>query len=70
MLPVGHRSRLQKNQIRSIDAMMASQQSHIDAYSEMTRSNKMREDDALFDSIEVYDGSNPAKFEHCLDTID
>ena len=46
-----------------IDAMMASQCSQMEAYQEMTRSNKMRDDDQLFDAIEVYDGSDPTRFE-------
>ena len=36
----------------------------------MTKTNKMRDDDALFHSIEVYDGSNPTKFEKWMDSID
>ena len=36
-----------QNQTRPIDALLASQQSQIDTYREMTRSNKMREDDGL-----------------------
>ena len=30
----------------------------------------MSDDDALFHSIEVYDGTNPAKFEKWIDSID
>ena len=56
--------------MRSINALVASQQSQIDAYKEMARTNKMREDNVLFNSIEVYDGTNPAKFERWLDSID
>ena len=59
-----------KNQTKTIDAMMASQHSQIEAYQEMTRSNKMRDDDHLFDAIEVYDGSDPTRFENLLDSID
>ena len=36
----------------------------------MTKSNKVRDDDALFHSIEVYDRSNPTKFEKWIDSID
>ena len=54
-----------ENQTRSIDAL-----SQVDAYKEMARSNKMREDDTLFESIEVYDRSNPSIFECWLDNID
>ena len=36
----------------------------------MTKTNKMRDDDALFHSIEVYDGSNPNIFEKWIDSID
>ena len=50
--------------------MKASQEAQAEAYKEMSRTNKMRDDDALFNSIEVYDGSNPAKFEKWIDSID
>ena len=43
--------------------MKASQEAQAEAHREMTKTNKMRDDDALFHSIEVYDGTNPAKFE-------
>ena len=43
--------------------MKASQEAQAAAYKEMTKTNKMRDDNALFHSIEVYDGSNPMKFE-------
>ena len=46
--------------------MKASQEAQAEAYMEMSRTNKMRDDDALFNSIEVYDRSNPAKFEKQL----
>ena len=49
--------------------MKASQEAQAEAYREMSRSNKMRDDDVLFNSIEVYDGSNPAKFEKLIDSI-
>ena len=52
-----------ENQLRTIEAMKASQEAQATAYKEMTKTNKMRDDDALFHSIEVYDGSNPTKFE-------
>ena len=48
-----------ENQSRTIEAMKASQEAQAAAYKEMTQTNKMRDDDALFHSIEVYDGSNP-----------
>ena len=51
-----------ENQSRTIEAMKASQEAQAAAYKEMTKTNKMRDDDALFHSIEVYDGSNPTKF--------
>ena len=50
--------------------MKASQKGQGEAYREMSRTNKMRDDDALFNSIEVYDGSNPTKFEKWMDSID
>ena len=49
--------------------MKASQEAQAEAY-KMSRTNKMRDDDALFNSIGVYDGSNPAKFEKWIDSID
>ena len=51
-----------ENQSRTIEAMKASQEAQAAGYKEMTKTNKMRDDDALFHSIEVYDGSNPTKF--------
>ena len=59
-----------ENQSRIIDTMKASQEAQAAAYKEMTKSNKMRDDDALFHSTEVYDGSNPIKFEKWIDSID
>ena len=59
-----------ENQSRTIEAMKASQEAQATAYKEMTKTNKMRDDDALFHSIEVYDGSNPTKFEKWIDSID
>ena len=50
--------------------MKASQEAQAVAYKEMTKTNKMRDDDPLFNSIEVYDGSNPKKFEKWVDSID
>ena len=50
--------------------MKASQEAQAAAYKEMTKTNKMRDSDALFHSIEVYDGSNPTKFEKWIDSID
>ena len=57
------------NQLTPIEAMKASQEAQAVAYKEMTKTNKMRDDDALFHSIEVYDGSNPTKFEKWIDSI-
>ena len=50
--------------------MKASQEAQAEVYQEMSRTNKIRDDDALFNSIVVYDGSNPAKFEKWIDSID
>ena len=50
--------------------MKASQEAQAEAYREMMKTNKMRDDDALFHSIEVYDGTNPAKLEKWIDSID
>ena len=59
-----------ENQSRTIDAMKVSQEGQAEAYREMTKTNKMRDDDTLFHSIEVYDSLNPAKFEKWIDSID
>ena len=59
-----------ENQSRTIEAMKASQEAQAVAYKEMTKTNKMRDDDTLFHSIEVYNGSYPKKFEKWLDSID
>ena len=50
--------------------MKASQEAQAAADKEMTKTNKKRDDDTLFHSIEVNDGSNPAKFEKWIDNID
>ena len=50
--------------------MKASQEAQATAYKEKTKTNKMWDNDALFHSIEVYDGSNPTKFEKWIDSID
>ena len=59
-----------ENQSRTIEAMNASQEEQATAYKEMMKTNKMRDDDALFHSIKVYDGSNSTKFEKWIDSID
>ena len=59
-----------ENQSRTIEAMKASQEAQAEAYKEMSRTNKMEDDNALFNSIEVYERSNPAKFEKWIDSID
>ena len=59
-----------ENQSRTTGAMKASQEAQAEAHKEMSRTNKMRDDDALFNSIKVYDGSNPAKFKKWMDSID
>ena len=50
--------------------MKASQEAQAEAYRDKTKTNKMRDDDTLFHSIEVYDGTNPTKFEKWIDSID
>ena len=61
---------LAENQSRSLDFILAGQQSQMDAYREMTRSNQARKDDALFAGIEVYDGEDPSRFESWLDAVE
>ena len=50
--------------------MKASQKAQAEAYKEMSRTNKMRDDNALFNSIKIYDGTDPAKFEKWMDSTD
>ena len=45
-------SQVAKNQSRTINAMKANLEAQATAYKEMTKTNKMRDDDALFHSIE------------------
>ena len=59
-----------ENQSRTIDVMKVSQEAQAEAYREMSRTKKMRDDDALSNCIEVYDGTNSAKFEKWMDSID
>ena len=54
---------LAENQSRSLDFILAGQQSQMDAYKEMTCSNQAREDDTLFAGIQMYDGEYPSHFE-------
>ena len=61
---------LVENQSRSLDFILAGQQSQMDAYREMTHSNQAREDVALFAGIEVYDGEDPSRFEGWLDAVE
>ena len=59
-----------ENQSRTIDVMKASQEAQAEAYRKMTKTNKMRDDGVLFHSTEFYNGTNPAKFEKWIDSID
>ena len=59
-----------ENQLRTIEAMKASQEAQAAAYKEMTKTNKMRDNDTLFNSIEDYDGLNPIKLKIWMDSID
>ena len=61
---------LAENQSHSLDFILVGQQSQMDAYREMTRSNQVQEDDALFAGIDVYDGEDPSKFEGWLDAVE
>ena len=61
---------LAENQSHSLDFILVGQQSQMDAYREMTRSNQAREDDTLFAGIDVYDGEDPSKFEGWLDAVE
>ena len=62
--------KMAENQSHSLDFILVGQESQMDTYREMTRSNQAREDDSLFAGIDVYDGEDPSKFEGWLDAVE
>ena len=48
-----------ENQLRTIEAMKASQEAQAAAYKEMTKTNKMRDDDALFTPLKFMMDQTP-----------
>ena len=56
-----------ENKSRNINAMRVSQEAQAEAYREISRTKKMRDDDTLFHSIEVYNETNPAKLEKWME---
>ena len=60
---------LAETQSHSLEIFAAQQKSQIDVYQELTRSNKEKENDALFTSIPVFDGDR-TQCEQWLDDMD
>ena len=50
--------------------MLANQKSQQDVYNELTRANKDKENEAMFTTIETYDGKDRRKFEEWIDELD
>ena len=55
-----------ENQSRTIEAMKASQEAQATAYKEMTKTNKMRDDDALFHSLKFMMVQTPQSLKNGL----
>ena len=56
-------------QSRSLDLMMANQKSQQDVYNELTRANKDKANEAMFTTIDTYDGVDRSKFEEWIDEL-
>ena len=57
-------------QSRSLDLMVANQKSQQDIYSELTRANRDKANDAMFAAIKAYDGTDRGIFEEWIDKLD
>ena len=49
--------------------MMANQKSQQDVYNKLIRANKDKANEAMFTTIETYDGMDRSKFEEWIDEI-
>ena len=56
-------------QSRSLEMMAASQWSQQKAFQELTRASKDKSNDAMFDSIKIFDGRNRQAFEDWIDKV-
>ena len=57
-------------QSRSLEMMAASQKSQQEAFQELTRASKDKSNDAMFDSIKIFDGKNSQAFEDWINEVD
>ena len=56
-------------QSRLLKMMAASQRSQQEAFQELTRASKDKSNDAMFDSIKVFNGKNRQAFEDWIDRL-
>ena len=56
-------------QSRSLEMMAACQRSQHEAFQELMRASKDKSNDAMFDSIKVFNGKNRQAFEDWIDEI-
>ena len=57
-------------QSRSLEMMATSQRSQQEAFQELTRASKDKSNDAMFDSIKIFDGKNRQAFEDWINKVD
>ena len=57
-------------QSRSLEMMATSQRSQQETFQELTRTSKDKSNDAMFDSIKIFDGQNRQAFEDWIDEVD
>ena len=57
-------------QSRSLEMMAAIQRSQQEAFQELTRASNDKSNDAMFDSIKVFDGKNRQAFEDWINEVD
>ena len=57
-------------QSRSLELMVASQKNQQEAFHKLARSNKDKANDAMFEAVKVYNGTNRALFEDWIDKLD
>ena len=57
-------------QSRSLGMMATSQRSQHDAFQDLTRASKDKSNDAMFDSIKIFDSKNSQAFEDWINEVD
>ena len=57
-------------QSRSLEMMATSQRSQYEAFRELTRASKDKSNDAMFESIKIFDGKNRQVFEDWINKVD